>query len=87
MATDLGRKFKKIKHTCDMCKIRFEADHVIDEKIALDPIYDESWLSLTIKDRNNRHKHLRLDMCPECAEKLLELLDKHFPRLNLEDEL
>lgn len=26
-------------------------------------------------------------ICPECTEKLLELLDKHFPRLNLEDEL
>lgn len=26
-------------------------------------------------------------ICHECAEKLLELLDKHFPRLNLEDEL
>ena len=32
-------------------------------------------------------RYFKEPICLECAEKLVELLDKHFPRLNLEDEL
>lgn len=32
-------------------------------------------------------RHFEEPISPECAEKLFELLDKYFPRLNLEDEL
>lgn len=78
---------KKILCTCDMCKMKFEADHLVDtENGILSPIYYDSVLSITVK-KEKKTKILALHMCPECTEKLLELLDKHFPRLNLEDEL
>lgn len=48
-------------------------------------ITDSLTMDLTSDDYYPRY--FKEPICPECTEKLLELLDKHFPRLNLEDEL
>lgn len=79
-------RHKNAHHTCDMCKLDFEADHVIPRNSYLAPLYNGSTLAIRVR-KDNQQKIIALDMCPECTEKLLELLDKHFPRLNLEDEL
>ena len=65
-------------HTCEFCKKKYEVVHK--------GINDSSILTLSIGDEG-KMKYISKFMCPECTEKLLELLDKHFPRLNLEDEL
>ena len=83
-AKDLIRH-KNMHHTCDMCKLDFEADHITSKNL-LAPLYNGSRLAIMIR-KDNQQKFITLDICPECTEKLLELLDKHFPRLNLEDEL
>jgi len=64
--------------TCEFCKKKYEAVH--------NGVYDSSVLTLSIGDAG-KIRYISKFMCPECAEKLLELLDKHFPRLNLEDEV
>lgn len=76
----------KIQHTCDMCKTKFVADHIVFNHQLVHPIYDDSELRVDLR-KDNIKASILLKMCPECTEKLLELLDKHFPRLNLEDEL
>ena len=75
----------KIQHTCDMCKLKFDAEYIVFKNL-LHPIYNDSELKIDIQ-KGNRKTLVSLNMCPECTEKLLGLLDKHFPRLNLEDEL
>lgn len=77
---------KTISYTCDMCKMHFDADHVVTKNDFITPIYDDSLLSIMVR-KGSRTYLTSMRMCPECTEKLLELLDKHFPRLNLEDEL
>lgn len=64
--------------TCDFCKKKYEAVH--------NNVYDSNILTLSIGNEG-KLKYISKFICPECTEKLLELLDKHFPRLNLEDEL
>ena len=76
----------KIQHTCDMCKLKFDAEYIVFKDNLLHPIYNDSELKIDIR-KGNRKTLVSLNMCPECTEKLLGLLDKHFPRLNLEDEL
>lgn len=71
-------KWRKTMHTCEFCKKKYEVVHK--------GINDSSILTLSIGDEG-KMKYISKFMCPECTEKLLELLDKHFPRLNLEDEL
>lgn len=65
-------------HTCEFCKKKYEAVH--------NGVYDSSILTLSIGNEGEM-KHISKFICPECTEKLLELLDTHFPRLNSEDEL
>ena len=78
---------KKILCTCDMCKMKFDAGHLADTENGISsPVYYDSRLSITVK-KEKKTKTSVLHMCPYCTTKLLELLDKHFPRLNLEDEL
>lgn len=79
-------RHKNMYHTCDMCKLDFEADHVMSKNLYLAPLYSDSSIAIRIR-KDNQLKIISLDICPECTEKLLGLLDKHFPRLNLEDEL
>lgn len=64
--------------TCDFCKKKYAAIH--------NGINDSNILTLSIGDAG-KLKYISKFICPECTEKLLELLDKHFPRLNLEDKL
>ena len=64
-------------YTCEFCKKKYEA--------ILNGINDSSILTLSIGDEG-KIKYISKLICPECTEKLLELLDKHFPRLNLEDK-
>ena len=73
---------------CDMCKKNFDAYHLTVDHPYLPPdfIYDDAEITISFGKRGNE-KNVTLNMCPECTEKLLEILDKHFPRLNLEDEL
>ena len=78
------------KHSCkcDTCKTNFDAYHLTVENPYIPPdfIYDDAEITISFGKRGNG-KVVTLNMCPDCTEKLLELLDKHFPRLNLEDEL
>lgn len=64
--------------TCEFCKKKYEAVHT--------GINDSNILTLSIGDAG-KLKHISKFICPECTETLLEVLYKHFPRLNLEDEL
>lgn len=71
---------------CDLCKITFNADHAAITYGPFNDGYAGNDICISLR---NKYKAKRISkrMCPECTEKLLELLDKHFPRLNLEDEL
>lgn len=64
--------------TCEFCKKKYEAVH--------NGINDSSILTLSIGNAG-KIRYISKFMCPDCTEKLLEILDKHFPRLNLEDEV
>ena len=64
-------------YTCDFCKKKYEAIH--------NGVNDSSIITLSI-GHEGKLKYISKFICPECTEKLLELLDKYFPRLNLEDE-
>lgn len=65
-------------HTCEFCKKKYEAVH--------NGVYNSNILTLSIGDAG-KLRYISKFICPDCTEKLLELLDKHFPRLNLEDEV
>lgn len=72
---------------CDLCKVTFNADFKYFKDITYRPLdigYAGNDICINLRKKGKR---ITLNMCPECTEKLLELLDKHFPRLNLEDEL
>ncbi len=64
--------------TCEFCKKKYAEIH--------NGINDSNILTLSIGNEG-KLKYISKFICPECTEKLLELIDKHFPRLNLEDEL
>lgn len=78
------------KHSCkcDMCKMNFDAYHltVAHPYVPADFIYDDTEITISFGKSGNG-KVVTLHMCPYCTEKLLELLDKHFPRLDLEEKL
>lgn len=71
---------------CDLCKIMFNADYAAISGNIFETVYASNDFKINIREKYETKK-LSLHICPECTEKLLELLDKHFPRLNLEDEL
>ena len=84
----IGHSYINIPTICDFCKSKFDAVYMnvpgIEEY--LKNYYCDGHVSIR-KRYNNASLRIDKNICPECTEKLLELLDKHFPRLNLEDEL
>lgn len=71
---------------CDLCKTQFNANYNAIQYNPFDNGYADNNFSIGIREMDKTKKIL-FRMCPECTEKLLELLDKHFPRLNLEEKL
>lgn len=73
-------------YNCELCKRTFNADYPAITYGAFDTGYAGNDICINLR-KKDKTKKISKRMCPECTEKLLEILDKHFPRLNLEDEL
>lgn len=71
---------------CDLCKRMFNADYTAITYSPFDDGYAGNDICINLR-KKYKTKRILKRMCPDCTEKLLEILDKHFPRLNLEDEV